>query len=166
MPGVTGYVMTVRFLKTAHPLRCVVTAWAHDRRPFPVSGMGATERIPHDLATFVIERHLALAGGFFNLTAHHATFRSSGRRPTRPGRAVIAANRIELDDAERAVHLHEDAWRSGSATPVAAALTEAEQRWWRLEPGDHIELAWQRLPLPARVPRRRPRGAFRRRAPG
>jgi hypothetical protein len=161
-----GYVMTVRFSKTADPRRCVVTAWAHDRRLFPVSGMGATERIPHDLATFVVEQRLGLAGGFFNLTAHHATFRSSGRRPTRPGRAVIAANRLELDGAERAVHAHEDAWRSGAATPVAEALTQAEQRWRRLAPGDHFELAWRRLPLPVRVPRRRPRGAARRRVPG
>jgi hypothetical protein len=133
-----GYVVTVRFLKTEDPRRCVVTAWAHDRRPFPVSGMGATER----------------------------TFRSSGRRPTRPGRAVIAANRVELDGAERAVHAHEDAWRSGAATPVADALTQAEQRWWRLAPGDHFELTWLRLPLPVRVPRRTPRGAIRRRMPG
>src|SRR5215217_3589690 len=84
--------MTVWFEKTTHN-QCVVTARARDRKPFAVSHMAGTRRMPHDLATFVVERELAIAGGFFNLVAHGAIFRSSGRRPTRPGRAITDADR-------------------------------------------------------------------------
>jgi len=56
--------------------------------------------------------------------------------------------------------------RTYAVWPDLEALTQAEQRWWRLAPGDHFELTWRRLPLPVRVPRRTPRGAIRRRMPG
>lgn len=149
--------MTVRFEKTTHN-HCVVTARARDRKPFAVSHMAGTMRIPHDLATFVVERELAIAGGFFNLVAHGAIFRSSGRRPTRPGRAVIVANRAELEQAERTVQHHQDLWAAHLRTPVGAALTDADRRWRALPEGEGFELAWTRLPLPVRPAVRAHRG--------
>ena len=141
--------MTVRFEKTTHN-QCVVTARARDRKPFAVSHMAGTMRMPHDLAAFVVERELAIAGGFFNLVAHGAIFRSSGRRPTRPGRAIIVANRAALDEAERTVHHHQELWGANLPTPVGAALTDADRRWQTLPEGEAFELAWTRLPLPVR----------------
>ena len=141
--------MTVRFEKTSTN-QCLVTAWARDRKPFPVSHMAGASRIPHDLATFVIEQQLSLAGGFFNLVAHGAVFRSSGRRITRPGRAVIVANRAALDEAERAVNEVQSQWEANLPTRSGLCLTEADERWRALDPGAGFELAWQRLPLPVR----------------
>src|SRR5215213_3284240 len=133
--------MTVRFEKTTHN-HCVVTARARDRKPFAVSHMAGTMRIPHDLATFVVERELAIAGGFFNLVAHGAIFRSSGRRPTRPGRAVIVANRAELEVAVRMVHQEQELWGALLSTAVGAVRTDADRRWEALPAGEAFELAW------------------------
>lgn len=143
--------MTVRFAREGN--RCVVTAWTRERRPFPVSGMVATD-LPHDLSTFVVERELGLAGGFVNLVAHGATFRSSGRRHTRPGRDVIVANRAALDEAEATVHRYEDAWRRGDDGLVSRALSRARQQWADVGDGESLELTWARLPLPTRPVRR------------
>ena len=96
--------LTVRFEKGASG--CRVEAWRRTGKPFPVSTMGGATGLPHDLVTFVVERELGLSGGFFNLTAHGAIFRSSRRRFTRPGRALIAAHRADLDAAERTVEHH------------------------------------------------------------
>ena len=147
--GMDGYVMTVRFERTEDGT-CRVTARARDRRPFAVSHMAAGAGLPHDLATFAVERALGLPGGFFNMTAHGAVFRSSGRRRTRPGRAVVLANREALEDAERVVHEHQDRWARGLPTPAGTALREAAERWSALAPGQAFEEPWPRLPLPVR----------------
>jgi hypothetical protein len=94
----------VRFEKVTGAPVCRVVAWRRTGKPFPVSCMGGASRLPHDLGTFVVERELGLSGGFFDLTAHGAIFRSSGRRMTKPGRALILAHRTELDEAENAVN--------------------------------------------------------------
>ena len=60
--------------------------------------------LPHDLAHFVVEAGLGLEHGFWNLVANGASFRSLGRRPTRPGRQLIAAYRVELNQAEWTVN--------------------------------------------------------------
>ena len=146
---VDAYVLTVRFEKGTTN-RCLVTAWARDRKPFPVSHMAGASRMPHDLATFVIEQSLSIAGGFFNLVAHGAVFRSSGRRMTRPGRALIVANRAALEDAERRVRRVQALWARDLPTPAGSALTDADERWRALDPGAYFQCAWHRLPLPAR----------------
>jgi hypothetical protein len=158
-----AYVMHVRFERVADSPVCLVTAWAHDRRPFEISRMGGVTRLPHDLATFAVESALRLPGGFFNLTAHGATFRSGGRRMTRPGRALILVNRAALDDTEAAVNHHIDAWRQGAETPAAAALDDAERRWRSLGEGEHFDLEWHRLPLPSAAARRPEVAGVRRR---
>ena len=141
--------LTVRFQKGVGG--CRVEAWRRTGKPFPVSTMGGATGLPHDLVTFVVERELGLNGGFFNLTAHGATFRSSRRRFTRPGRALIAAHRADLDAAERAVNTTANAWRAGRPTPV---LDAAEDAWSGLAVGESIELTWPTLPLPGAPARR------------
>jgi len=162
MTEVDAYVLTVRFEKTSTN-QCLVTAWARDRKPFPVSHMAGASRIPHDLATFVIEQNLSIAGGFFNLVAHGAVFRSSGRRITRPGRALIVANRAALEDAERHVNEVQSLWGRHQPTPAGPALTEADERWRALDPEGCFECAWHRLSLPARPAMKEVRGRHIRR---
>jgi hypothetical protein len=141
--------LTVRFQKGANG--CRVEAWRRTGKPFPVSTMGGATGLPHDLVTFVVERELGLNGGFFNLTAHGAIFPSSRRRFTRPGRALIAAHRADLDAAERTVNTTADAWRAGRPTP---ALDAAAAAWSGLAVGESIELTWPTLPLPGSPARR------------
>lgn len=154
--------LTVRFEKT-DTNQCVVTARSRDRKPFAVSHMAGALRIPHDLATFVIERELSIAGGFFNLIAHGAVFHSSGRRVTRSGRALIIANRAALEDAERIVHETQSLWSRHLPTVAGPALTEADDRWRALDPGGGFDLTWCRLPLPARPAARTDRARHLRR---
>jgi hypothetical protein len=115
------------------------------------------------LATFVIERNLSTPGGFFNLVAHGAVFRSSGRRITRSGRALIVANRAALEDAERTVNHVQSLWDRRLPSPAGPDLTEADDRWRALDLGRFFELAWYRLPLPARPAARRDRARHVRR---
>jgi len=138
--------LTVRFEKGTAV--CRVEARRRTGKPFPVSTMGGAAGLPHDLVTLVVERELGLRGGFFNLTAHGAIFRSSRRRFTRPGRALIAAHRADLDGAEHAVNAAAGAWRAGRPTPAATALDAAERDWSGLPVGDALELTWPTLPLP------------------
>jgi hypothetical protein len=143
--GDMGTELTVRFERPDGWAGCVVTARRRVGKPFPVSHMGGTA-LPHDLVTFVVERELRLAGGFVNLTAHGAVFRSSGRKFTRPGRAVIAAHKASLDEAEARVNALVAEWEAGRPVP---ALDEAAAAWAALAPGEALELTWPVLPLPA-----------------
>ena len=149
--------LTVRFEKGARG--CRVEAWRRTGKPFPVSTMGGATGLPRDLVTFVVERELGLDGGFFNLTAHGAIFRSSRRRFTKPGRALIVAHRADLDEAERTVNTTASAWRDGRPTPANAALDEAAAAWSDLAVGESIELVWTTLPLPGSAARRSVRAA-------
>ena len=144
--------LTVRFEKGAG--WCRVEAWRRTGKPFPVSTMGGATGLPHDLVTFVVERELGLDGGFFNLTAHGAIFRSSRRRFTKPGRALIVAHRADLDEAERAVNTTAYAWRDGRPNPANAALDAAAVAWSGLAVGGSIELVWTTRPLPGSAARR------------
>lgn len=100
--------------------------------------------------------------------ANGATFKSLGRRQTKPGRQLIAAHRAELDEAERIVNAHVQAWRDGDPTPVGLALEAMLVRWRALAVGEELVVEWptRRLPkTPTRVrtapTQRRPRRATR-----
>ncbi len=99
--------------------------------------------VPHDLAQFVVEAGLELEHGFWNLVANGATFRSPGRRSTRPGRQLIAAYRAELNQAEGTVNDEVQAWRDGRPTPVGPELTAMQARWRALRPGEELVVEWQ-----------------------
>jgi hypothetical protein len=107
-----------------------------NRRGQEIAGNGSPERrwnfrslfwsgridLPHDLAKFVVEATLSLEEGSWNLVANGATFKSIGRRRTKPGRQLIAAHRTELDEAERIVNAHLDTRRAGDPTPVGPGV--------------------------------------------
>lgn len=115
--------------------------------------------LPHDLAQFVVELTLGLEEGFWNLVANGATFKSLGRRQTKPGRQLIAAHRAELNEAEKVVNAHVAAWRDGDPTPVGPALDAMLARWRALRVGEELVVEWPtwRLPRPSPPVRRAPR---------
>jgi hypothetical protein len=86
--------MKVAFSRSDDGRLCPWRAEPPKRRPFQGSTMrarAAGSDLPHDLAQFVVEATLGLERGFWNLLANGATFKSIGRRPTRPGRRLIMA---------------------------------------------------------------------------
>jgi hypothetical protein len=150
------------FAKSDDRRRCSWRAELPGRRRLRGSTMAARSvqsDLPHDLAQLVVEAGLDLDHGFWNLVANGATFQSLGRRPTRPGRQLIAAYRAELNEVERVVNLHVQAWRDGRPTPVGPDLDVMLARWRALQPGDELMVEWptRRLLSPAPRVRRTPR---------
>jgi hypothetical protein len=109
--------------------------------------------LPHDLAQFVVEAALGLEEGFWNLVANGATFKSLGRRPTKPGRQLIADHRAELNQAEGIVNAHVEAWRDGNPTPLGPALDAMLARWRALQVGEELVVEWPTWRLARASPR-------------
>ena len=141
--------MRVEFYKGAGGRLCGWVAAPPKRRPFQGSTMAAGRDVPHDLTQFVIERALDVRDGFWGLLAHGAWFASvPGRRPTRPGRALVRAHRAALMAVEDVVNGHYRAWQRGEATPVGPALDDMLVRWRALAQGERLVLQWPIHPLP------------------
>ena len=104
--------------------------------------MAAGKGIPHDLAQYVIEAATGYENGFWDLVAKGATFKSTGRRKTKPGRAVIADHRSELAGAENLAGLHLALWKAGDPSPVSDALSRALEQWNGLSEGDRLVFEW------------------------
>jgi hypothetical protein len=135
--------MRVEFYKDAEGRLCGWVAAPPKRRPFQGSTMAAGRDLPHDLTQFVIERALGIRDGFWGLLAHGASFASvPGRRPTRPGRALVRAHHMALMAVEGVVNAHYLAWRRGQATPVGPALDAMYARWMALGDGERLALDW------------------------
>ena len=155
--------MRVEFYKGAEGRLCGWVATPPKRRPFQGTTMAAGRSLPHDLTQFVIERALDFREGFWGLLASGATFASvPGRRPTRPGRALVRAHHAALVDVEGIVNGHYLAWRRGEATPVGPALDAMFARWRALPEGEPLVLEWPVHRLPDATPARRRRQARRR----
>lgn len=136
--------MEVRFVKGKQARSCSWVALRPPRTRVPGTTMAAGGDVPHDLATFVIEKALGIEHGFWGCVAAGATFRSLGRRRTPQGRDVIKRHLRDLDDAERRVNEVYFAWRRGRPTPADAALDQALDEWTRLpERGEMIQ-EWPR----------------------
>ena len=101
--------------------------------------------MPHDLFQLVVEAGLGLGQGFWGSVASGATFRSTGRKRTRPGRQVIRQNRAHLDQAEVLAQEHVGRWRAGRPTPCGAALDEIGQHWDALADGEGVTVRWPDL---------------------
>ena len=101
--------------------------------------------LPHDLLQLVVEAALGIERGFWGCVDAGATFRSTGRRRTKPGRAVIAANRRELVDAERVVFEHVELWKAGEPTPAGPAIERFEALWAGLGDGVSLTVEWPSL---------------------
>jgi hypothetical protein len=104
--------------------------------------MAREKGIPHDLAQYVIEAGTGYRGGFWDLVSKGATFKSTGRRRTKPGRAVIAEHRVELAAAERLAGEHMQRWKVGEGSDVTAALTRARNQWSGLSLDECLIFEW------------------------
>jgi hypothetical protein len=134
----------VEFYKRENKGR-VVAGWdatRNKRTRVPGAVMAAGKSIPHDLAQYVIEASAGYHNGFWDLVAHGATFKSTGRRRTKPGRAVIAAHREELAGAEALAGLHMAHWRARRPSPVTENLDRALAQWNELLPGQRLLFTW------------------------
>ena len=141
--------MQVTFFKPSEKHRlCAWTAVRGRRTVVPGTVMAAGTGLPHDLAQYVVEATFGVATGFWGLVARGATFKSTGRRVTKPGRAVIVAHRASLDAAERLAGDHVARWQEGRPTEAAAPLSAALDAWQRLQLGDGLAFHW---PEPAGV---------------
>jgi hypothetical protein len=138
---------------------CAWQATRGKRTIVPGSVMAAGAGLPHDLTQYVIEAATGYRYGFWGLVADGATFKSTGRRRTKPGRAVIAAHRAELDQSERLAASHAEQWRRGERTPVTEALEAALAQWRALGLDEELAFAW---PEPRGVVRARGEVAGRR----
>jgi hypothetical protein len=112
------------------------------RRRVPGALMGYGADVPHDLVQYVIEAATGYEHGFWGLIAQGAAFQSTGRRRTKPGRAVIVRYRDELRASEHLANLHVAQWRAGVVTPVADALTRTRDQWNALAVGDALTFDW------------------------
>jgi hypothetical protein len=112
------------------------------RTRVPGTSMAVGRDIPHDLAQYVIEAAAGYRNGFWDLVSKGATFKSTGRRRTKPGRAVIALHRDDLARSEKLAGLHLHLWKAGQAGPVASALDGAFAQWQTLQPGQRLVFDW------------------------
>jgi hypothetical protein len=152
--------MRVEFYKEDEGRLCAWTAAPPKRRPFRGTTMAAGRDLPHDLAQFVVERALGLRDGFWGLLANGASFKSvPGRRPTKPGHALVRAHLDGLVSVEGIANTHVGAWRRGEGTPVGAALDVMYARWLALPVGTPLVVDWpvRHLPNAPAPTRGRPR---------
>lgn len=136
--------MQVEFYKRENKGR-VIAGWdatRNKRTRVPGACMAAGKSIPHDLAQYVIEASAGYHNGFWDLVARGATFKSTGRRRTKPGRAVIAAHRDELAGAEKLAGLHMALWRARRPSPVTDDLDRALGQWNELRPSQRLVFSW------------------------
>ena len=112
----------------------------------PTMALGRGD-LPHDLVQFIVEAAVGVRHGFWGCVADGASFHSLRRKETKPGRAVIAAHRKELDAAEAIVGDHVTRWKAGQPTPAAEPLARIEQAWRALGDGESLTLRWPHLEL-------------------
>ncbi len=112
------------------------------RTRIPGTIMAAQKALPHDLLQYVVEAACGIDDGFWGLLARGATFKSIGRRETKPGRALIAAHRPGLAHAEAVAGLYGAAWSAGERSDVTDALERARATWDRLALGDRLVFEW------------------------
>jgi hypothetical protein len=112
------------------------------RTRVPGSVMAAGHDLPHDLAQYVIEAATHYENGFWELVAKGATFKSTGRKLTKPGRAVIADHRGALIGSEQLAGEYLQRWKSGESSPVSDALNAAFQQWQQLDSSERLAFTW------------------------
>ena len=101
--------------------------------------------LPHDLVQMIVEGTLCIENGFWGSVAAGATFKSTGRKRTRPGRAVIAANRKRIADAEGVVGMHYSLWQANEPTPTAPRFDEVSRVWAELGDRGELTMEWPTL---------------------
>ena len=137
------------------------------RVPGTTMALGRGE-MPHDLFQLLVEGTLHVDDGFWASIAAGATFKSTGRKRTKPGRDVIARNRAGLDRAEHVAGEHVRHWARGEPTPCADVLDAYSGRWAELGDREGLALDWPSLTFlgtvgPDALPERHPAHRRRRR---
>ena len=123
----------------------------------PTMALGRGD-LPHDLVQLIVESAAGIEHGFWGCVAEGATFRSLRAKRTKPGRAVIAAHRKELAEAERLVAEHLTRWKTGRPTPAAEPLDRIGRRWAALGDNESLTISWPSLELMADAEARYVRG--------
>jgi hypothetical protein len=146
----------------------IVSSWME---PAP----GYDDRLPHDMAHFVVENELAITGGIFGQLAagghartFHPTEEKVGRKVAKRGKRIAAANRDDAMLSEKVVYVAWQKWNNDRAeeTQVEGVSPEDIKRvcrefdkvsaiWSKLAVGESMTLAWRGQP--ARSHRRRVR---------
>jgi len=102
--------------------------------------------IPHDLVHLATEAGLGLNYGFWGLLAQGATFRrGTNQRRTRPCRAMIAAHRSELNQAEALGNAHHHAWQRAQPTALCTTFDHLAQLWAAVPDGGTLTVEWPSL---------------------
>ena len=134
--------MVVNFTKVDGGRCCSWEAIRSKRRRTPGHMGVGHDQLPHDVVQFAVESRLGLNRGFWGLVEMGATFKSVGRKRTKPGRAVIRENVKTLDEAERLAGGHWRAWREGKETPLGFTLDSLLAAWRELPDGGTLSLEW------------------------
>ena len=126
-----------------------VTTWdavrgKRTRVPGSTMALGRGE-MPHDLIQMIVEGVAGLDRGFWGSVAAGATFHSMPVKRTASGRAVIAHNRLELDEAEKVVGEHYRRWKQGLPTPAAPYLDDIGRTWDALADAGQLVIEWPSL---------------------
>lgn len=168
--------MNVTFTKTGER-RYRVSVDDQGVTSFMEPAPGYDARLPHDMAHFVVENELGIAGGIFGQIAagghartFHPTDERTRRKVARRGNRLAATNRGDAALSEKLVYLACGTWNSGR-TPVAleGLMDDAIRRvcrefdaasaiWSKLAAGESMTLVWRggrartarrRQPLPS-----------------
>jgi hypothetical protein len=121
---------------------CSWTAARGKRRRIPGAYMGVGNDIPHDLGQYVIEAATGYAHGFWGLQAEGATFEKTGRKVTKPGRALIVEHRADVIASEQLAGTHHRLWKLRHTSPVTEALDRAFGQWQALQVGERLVFEW------------------------
>ena len=137
---------------------------------------GYDARLPHDMAHFVVENELGIAGGIFGQLAagghartFHPTDERAKRKIARRGKRIAVANRGDAMLSERVLYLACQTWNNddlSAVTPIEGVSAEDIKRvcrafdaasaiWSQLAVGESMTLVWRGSA--ARTGRRRPR---------
>jgi hypothetical protein len=128
-----------------HAEKRVAASWVAlcaKRRKVPGPYMPAGIDVPHDLLQYVVEAAEGTEHGFWGLVDAGATFKSTGRKRTKPGREVIRRHRDELNRAEAPPGLWLAAWRGGERSGVAGLVDQAYRQWSALGPDQALVFEW------------------------
>lgn len=142
--------MEVTFTKAAHQRYTITVEREHGPALLPRFGPGYDDRMPHDLAHYVVEEYfeielgvwgqLAAGGGGMFTPAPEDNTLGYQRRVRRIG----TVGRDDMARSERLVAQTVAAWRRGKDRDEVGRLDEVAARWHALQTGGSITFAWPR----------------------
>lgn len=124
---------------------------------------GYDERLPHDMAHFVVENELGISGGVFGQLAaggHAGTFTATAesrkKKVVKRGNRLAAANRRDANLSERIIWLAWSTWNNkfSGVPPIQGVSAEKIKRvcrefdavsavWSKLHVGEAMTLTWR-----------------------